>query len=1002
MKWLRLHRQMTDGTLAPYFGFYFNKLRWLYRSGVRWLHKWDTERYWSAELRIDQEDLHVSLTPRDQAYFEFFTTGHPIIQGTVTQGSNSFLSVKAACIGVNVQLQDGKLVADPRIRTGARSFNGQDISLVKRAFQVQLIDEPVTAVVSTPVEVFGRPKYLRTLFETFAPGHSHTGVHTRSFAHGRQDDSLSYIPFAGVLAGQMGASSSHNLRDVFFDVPYQDGDQAKPVRDAVINDGIVDWPRASGIQLVKDVAWGQREFAIYIDAFSQITVFPTSQIGTVNGDVQNVAAKYVTTKPAGLPAWVYQMSERFIDWYAANATTGITEFPENDWKIHPDGTKACSVVYKRQAVTFDAAFWSPVTSPSQFDIYNNVFTSVMQRYGAALVGSSDQRYIVATGLIEIGINITLTGAKDEEYDLSITTNVLRDPETTPFCTLFAGYTWYDVVKSNGGTYALKGDLCVWDIERYYRFPPQLGLWGSVANVPGFTSEDAKRMFGVDLYDHERYWWEFPGWQIALINPSLATFVKYITDNRRALYSLKNVTTGEELRTLPATPCGVAKPYYIPPFNLGTDPGHGGAVINFPGGWEMVPWEPRATFARVDMTTLSFVMMMQTGTADWRRVASGLVVDPDPAHTFIDPIPWYTMHPACAVYTFNTFREIMFPKSMPTSYTQPSAFYIEPAQVCPMDKLRAAATDDFRSVHMATDDAGPWTFMPLSGGPPGKLSTVDWTDADMDILRYYIIEQEGRTFPSAPNLQLAFRGVIALPVPVGDLAFWWAQLHTYGRELNQILITNPRFHWQMYSSLIVNSLSWSPWSTFFVHPNGTWAFYDQSRIYNQDGVPSSQGGGSNLAADLTLDFTALVNPSKWEHCIFDRVHLQFTLNMGTTYSTDTTFVDLYNKAVETAKTQNALPKDEVFNFITPEILKAQIIKLPNGAISSCGLSLQLVWTGDTVTYFYGDNAVQFGANFELGIGTGTIDLSLDYLWGAVSPQAGSQRITFSSCLLVETL
>jgi hypothetical protein len=63
---------------------------------VRFYRKSFPMKYWRADLRIDQENLHVELVPRDAAGFEFWTTGKPIYTGTVTQEGLAMTSVKAA------------------------------------------------------------------------------------------------------------------------------------------------------------------------------------------------------------------------------------------------------------------------------------------------------------------------------------------------------------------------------------------------------------------------------------------------------------------------------------------------------------------------------------------------------------------------------------------------------------------------------------------------------------------------------------------------------------------------------------------------------------------------------------------------------------------------------------------------------------------------------------------------------------------------------------------
>lgn len=1046
--WEHLHRRLSDATLAPYFGPYFKLLRGLYARGTRWFNRVVQGRYYTAQLSIKEHHLHVGLDPRDRAYFEFFTTGKPIVSG------------KFACIGVVATLEQGALTLTPGIRTGARAAHGQLISLVERPFQVQLIDEPV-AELPPATKILQRPKYFNTLYQTWAPLHSHTGVHLTSYNHGRfttslvrTNDQASTEAFANVLPGMHGSFSAHATRDVGFDQWFQVGYKDRPIASVVLNDETAtpppDWPRASGVQTVVDEQWGTRQFAIYIDAFSQVSVFPTSQIsGTPDAALdQNINKKYVKLVAPTLPAWVYAMSERFRDWYTAHASTGLVNFPENDWTINHLGTKACSVVYKRTAVIFDSAFWNTgVTggtfSASDFGNYRDSYTGYGYRHESSVSGTAGQtRYISATGLLELGINITLTGANDEDFTLAITCTTVRDPETTDYCTLFAGYVWYDMVDGS----AAAGDLCVWDIERYYRFPNKLPkvlvqvfATGPAAPFPvtfsagDAPSDDWLRTLGGGGLDPERPFRTasaLPGIDIThLPNPfdnplpgrdhgghtvppninnvTLEDLQPMAMDTRRTMYSLKNLTQATELKTFPAPPCGVARPQYFPPFVLGpssttwkwdnpfgfdsysgspypADSGLPASSHMYVDGVVLTPLEPRAQFTAVDMKTLSFVLAFQTGTID---------IGTHQRHVY---------HPGTAVYTFNTFREAFFPDTIP----QPQK-----------DKLTASMQQDFRAAFMH-DSNGAWTFMTLAGGPPGKAGDVDWTDNEVGVLRYWVLQMEAwavnpiAVLGEHPPLNTGFS-----PYTVVDpaTAYWWGMLQTYGSTLNLTLISNPRFHWHMYADCIMNALACSPWSTFFVHPNGTWAFYDQSHVYNPCGIPTLEEiSGSDGLTDYTVPTTKDVvwgtaPPGKapgfdaalLEHCIYDRVHFEFAMPDNLKYSVDSRFVDLYNEAVKNAKDADIVPPGEVFNTIAPVDLKATFKKLPNGTFSPTGLSLQVKWGSNT--YLWGDASMSFGPGYVASFGgnSGTIDLSLDYLFDGASPQASAQRITFSSCLVVET-
>jgi hypothetical protein len=339
-----------------------------------------------------------------------------------------------------------------------------------------------------------------------------------------------------------------------------------------------------------------------------------------------------------------------------------------------------------------------------------------------------------------------------------------------------------------------------------------------------------------------------------------------------------------------------------------------------------------------------------------------------------------------VYTFNTFREGFFPNTLPQVQ---------------QDDLLHTMQSDFRAVYVS----GDWTLLGLGAGPPGKSNTADWTDNELGVLRYYIISHslgsgEGAAFNGIDVLgQRPPLNTMPIPWYPADLAYWYGAIETYSKAIGLTLINNPRFHWYMYSDLIMNALAWTPWSTFFVHPNGTWALFDQSQVYNPNGV--HMVGDVYYNSIYYLNLAATCDYSLLEHCIYDRVHLEFKL-ANSKYSADTTFRDLYNDAVRRAIDDNIIPKDEVFKPIAPVDLKATFSKLPDAANPSGGIYIQAVWEGHTYV-FHEDSVSRGGTGFydHYGGNSGSIDLSLDYLFAGVSPQANAQHKTFSSCLLVET-
>jgi hypothetical protein len=1016
-KFLRFHKRTSDPTLAPLFNTYLQRLRGLYDGGVRFLSKADIRKHWRADLRISGEDLFVDLKPRDQAGFEFFTTGKPVSTGSVTQGAYTFTSLKACSVHVNATMEGEAVAWHTEIRGSKRTTDGREVSIIERPFQVQLIDEPVHEV-PTHTYLFDRPKFPKLLFETWAPGTPHSGVHTRSATQGRAENVLMTqfvggLPkLDGTLQGAKGGVGAWGVRDVLYDVPWMLSNNGNPANYALLNSdslGTVptprtDWPRASGMQTVVSASHGTREFAIYIDAFNQVSVFPTGHLLAPSGINQTVAQVYVKTADMGLPAWVWQPSQRLEDHYASTGTTGLTNFPETDWKVNHLGTKAVAVCYTKVDAVKDDDY-CPAISANMVN-YDVSSTGVAFRTGS--VSGDDTRHWIAPGLVEATITITLTGPNPEDYTLNVTSAALRDPATdTNGATLFAGYVWYDMADGS----ASAGDLCVWDIERYYRVPGAdelgSGWWGIGSSVA--YADQVRTAMGDD---HEIIWGASTAKLRGLANiphaystppffdpGGTADNIKpYANDWRRTLYSLRNLTKGTELRTLPGCPSGVAQGFYVAPdangvltlgsnvnaaYNdnpvAGLNPG-----LTYFGGLILVPVHSRSQFLKVDMTTLSFVMKLQVGTATYQREYLADVS----ANTSGE---WFTLHPAVAVWTFNTHRETFFPTTMPDGYVAPSAYYTEPAdmRVALKTRLNAIVTEDFRSAHMGSHT---WTLLTLGNG------LTDWDGSpEINALRNWAnINFEGSALNS---LRFSHRGGTTGD-PSVELASWYAALRTYGQNVGLTIYQNPHFHWAAYADLISNAVMFDPMTCFFTHPNGTWAYFDQTQIYNTNGLPDPallQFRGRSADHTATTGTSWGWNVSRFEHWIVDHVHLCFTLGMGRTVSKDTSFVELYNEAVGNLPPLHT----ETFNPINVSDLKATFTLRPAGTTSPAGVSFRVSWHGHDFEVGEDNVLIADPGFYPFQANGSTIDLNLNYLLGGQVPSiVATNRIAFSSCALIE--
>lgn len=428
-----------------------------------------SEKFWVGNYYIEVQQSppiqYIRIIEGSSAFFEFFTTGKPLKLSSTTAGGLTFPKHKGAC--VLVEFDEDQLGAS--IGGGRRNFDGQQISELQRRYQVQLYDEPVVHYAIGEDETI----YNRLVFETFAPKHPATGVFLRSF--NLNSPGVNYANSRGSLA-------THLLRDYGYDTPFEISDDAEAIDTLYIQQQNADWPRASGVATVEHSTFGSRQFGIYVDASSQFYVFPLSEIetpwdGTINQNIDEAQVKKVT---AALPSWAWQPSQTFSSWLATNSDEfdrSLIEFPDTDWKMHPSGLKACAIVWEREQSNFDSTYYGvdqggdPIDS-TDFNTYRDNNTGYNFRHNVGFYPTeSTQRYIVAPGLIEATLTITITGFDPEDFNVSIAVSEIDRPTTSINCPVVAGYVYHDIpavgsTEENPLYDARQGDMIVLDLERW--------------------------------------------------------------------------------------------------------------------------------------------------------------------------------------------------------------------------------------------------------------------------------------------------------------------------------------------------------------------------------------------------------------------------------------------------------------------------------------------------------------------------------------------------------
>ena len=906
------HREYHDPSLTTVGERYLQYLRYIYTTGVRHYNTVRVTDKYTALLRLNGQHLHVIMLPGGEVYFEFQTSGSPLAYWNYTQGGISGKSYMVGVIGVTVK--NGTLT--PVLLGGKRVQVASSASRIKRNNQVQLVDEPVHYYTAPTTQT----TYGRQLYESWAPLHPHTGVHFRTY------HTLMELFSMHMLGGSY---TAHYTRDVGYDALWGDNTKLSPMREAVVTSA--DWPRQSGIQTVVDNTYGTREFAVYIDAFDQVTVFPTSQIVlpiTVTGGVfdQNVDPKYVKTARVTFPSWVYRKSQTFKSWYAANSgsgsdiASGIYQFPELDWKLHPDGTKMCAVVYEHIQAQFDTAYYAPFATetssqgPGTFfpDINSfnlmNAVTMGMATMGNGFGNVGDAYYQNAPGLIETTIEITLNGPAPEQFAVSITTAEIRRPTTTPYCTFAAGYVWYDIksktsTPANPQYDAQRGDLCVLDIEVYGR----------------------------------------------------------LTDGKAAsLLSLKNLTAG------------------------------GGEFKNF-GGTTL--YNPAATGAGTMYSGLSTVLAYDFRTLSFVFRYSNEVFTPI-TNGNNDRVTF-----GVVVYVMNRWQQTFLPTIMSAT-----------------DKgfITDKVDTDFRAAMNAQFGAG-MVLQPLN-------DLRDWTDPDLASLReHYVrsLSKSGATSdfgPYAGNPQpyantninnLGYKywktGSFATPTPSTSAQNWYNSVVRHGlyKPYGIYDLLLPRPGWWQYAGHIIQMLEIDPRSTtFFTHPNGSWAFFSNTYIYNANGVPLLPIGAGVPGTGASSWLVA-----NTEHCIFDQIVLVDDKGASQVSS----FRTLYNLAITNGQTAKTITDNSaIINLID---MKAQFTlgTIPDPNVPAVTYAqMRIDWAGFTayyreMAYFSGIKTINVD---PLTFGMAG-NFSLSALWKETaddsaalsSPNTNTMPITFSTCVLI---
>jgi hypothetical protein len=820
---------------------------------------------------------YITITVGGGFYFEFLTSGKPVTS-VVKPGYGEIYN--PLVVATDVSAKDGSIVIKPYVRNNGRGLYN---SRVGYQTQVQLVNEkPRYKQLGATLRAAYKFPYV--VYGSFSPGHPFTGL-------GARGTMLQYQTVA--IAHQLGMQEAHTVRDYGYDYSWGYGTGLAVQSNAYLNT-TADWPRESSHQTVVSEQWGTRSFGIIADAFGRFHVFPVASISGTS-TTENVTNGHVRSLYPTYPSWAYIPTQRAKDYWSATPTVfkWCVDQPDIEWNFNHTGTKAVALICGRSEFKNDTAYWTsgadantPWTQTHFDDTLQPYMNTTAMSQNAPLDGYQTfkpTRYFWGAGIVEIEIQITLTGANPNDYTAEIIANTVRDPNTNLYSALAVGYSYVDL----SGKGIAAGDMLALDIEAYTAF--------SVAS------------------------------------------------NTFELLSIKNITKSTEPF------CTLAHPV------LG-----------------------------IDLSTVSLALRVTKQSMDT------IVSTPMRGSPSTRNMNWTIEHFAVGIVHGAGFVELIYPDTME------EAKKIE---------LQAVAAIDGRAYYadkIANKGSDTIEQMPL-GHPYDGWGTNTNYDAwrtliahsqlywynESWVLRDPNVWYHGSTYPTdgwvryKDPTSTGFTGYTG-SVPVNEIPLM--ESPPLSAALHLALCDNPRWGWHYYQGVFQKYFMVSPWTTFFTHPNGSYAFYSDAFFYNTQGMMETSQASPTVAYVEYGKPLDIFDETKIEHCIFDRVLLQVKGKTGQAASLATSFRELYNQAVTNGITAQTL-EDGIFTLERAEmkgVLKKETALYPcaTGEYHHI-LDLKFTWNNRSLWFpeqgMKGDYTTTPGLAFDLGPSGNLIGLNLMLAW-----------------------
>jgi hypothetical protein len=339
---------------------------------------------------------------------------------------------------------------------------------------------------------------------------------------------------------------------------------------------------------------------------------------------------------------------------------------------------------------------------------------------------------------------------------------------------------------------------------------------------------------------------------------------------------------------------------------------------------------------VDLTTLSMVMKLDSVLSDIRSAGDGT------------PVTFLTKFFAAWVICGGKHKELIFPDGTPDQAKELLNSYTK------------TTGRDFLAGRI-TADSGGWEYMPIAHPKDGWVDTAindyrEWWAHD----NYYWYDMFFSFIdPDMPGTgYVRYKTAASSPAhtpAMDDTQKWLSAVG--GDFVNLFFCTSPRWGFQQYSTIASMYVATQPFNAFYTHPNGSYMFWDNGQIMDLNGMPADfvnqtgPGGTTDLGQGDGLAYThntlAIYDAAKVKHIIFDRVHFEMRAKGMKPKFKNTTFLELYNRAVERGVKDKTLSEDENIQLMKYEDMTANLFTKDigdNTGFEYLFLDLKMSWDG----------------------------------------------------------